>query len=239
MNLEQNVRMHGASNRFFIHIGGKEPSELLHKLQGADGLLLVQSDANADAFMRIINADGSEAQQCGNGLRCVALHLVRSKLVESKQVSIRTFSGTHSCLVRDDCNEVEVTLSVPKKEGKLTHPEFPELEYINMGNPNAVYWTDDDPLEIRDKLGDQIASSPHFIQGMNVHFARRDGEQYATCASFERGVGNTHASGTGGASVFVASGTREPFNVSSLGGTLRYHYNDMGEVVMAGPAGYE
>ena len=108
-----------------------------------------------------------------------------------------------------------------------------------MGNPNAVYWTGDDPLELREKLGKLIATHPICPQGINVHFARREGEQYATCASFERGVGNTHASGTGGASVFVASGKEGPFYVSSIGGTLTYHYNNNGEVVMSGPASYE
>jgi diaminopimelate epimerase len=92
---------------------------------------------------------------------------------------------------------------------------------------------------LREELGATISQSKQFPDGMNVHFARRDGEQYATCASYERGVGNTHASGTGGASVFVTSGSQGPFYVSSVGGTLIYRYNEKGEVLMAGPAVYE
>ena len=108
-----------------------------------------------------------------------------------------------------------------------------------MGNPNAVLWTEDDPLKIREEVGELLSRKEQFPNGMNIHIARRDGVQYATCASYERGVGNTHASGTGGASVFVASGAQGPFYVSSVGGTLTYRYNEKGEVLMAGPAGYE
>ena len=108
-----------------------------------------------------------------------------------------------------------------------------------MGNPNAVLWVEEDPQKVRATMGEQIATHKTFTDGMNVHVARRDGTQYATCASYERGVGNTHASGTGGAAVFVGSGVQGPFYVSSVGGTLTYTYNEKGEVVMAGPAGYE
>ena len=118
-------------------------------------------------------------------------------------------------------------------------PEYPNLAYVNMGNPNAVFWTENDPIQVRSELGKYISEHTAFVNGMNVHFARRDREQYATSASFERGVGNTLSSGTGGASVFVASGNRGLFHVSSVGGTLTYRYNESGEVVMSGPASYE
>jgi diaminopimelate epimerase len=116
--------------------------------------------------------------------------------------------------------------------------EFPNLVFVNVGNPNAVYWTQQDPLEEREKFGERISTHPDFIEGMNVHFARRDAQQYATCASWERGVGPTHASGTGGASVFVASEVDDVMYVSSQGGTLNYKLNQDGVIVMSGPAGY-
>ena len=234
----QQFFMHGASNRFLVHFGEANPETLLSQIGEADGLLLVTKDQETDACMRIFNADGQEAEQCGNGLRCVALHLVRSKLVQSNTLTIRTLVGVSECVVRESCNEVEVTLSIPKIEENVSLA-FPKLVYVNMGNPNAVYWTDEEPLSLREELGKTIAKDVTFKEGMNVHFARRDGEQYATCASHERGGGDTHASGTGGAAVFVASGAQGPFYVSSLGGTLTYRYNELGEVIMAGPAGYE
>jgi diaminopimelate epimerase len=238
LKYQQQLFMHGASNRFLVHLGEGDPEKLCQQLHGADGVLLVHEDDEVDAFVRIFNADGSEAEQCGNGLRCVALHLVRSKLVEKNELAIRTLAGVSQCVVREDCNEVEVSLCIPIVES-CADSSLANLFYVNMGNPNAVYWTEEDPVEVREALGEQLSSNTQFINGMNVHFARRDGEQYATCASFERGVGNTHASGTGGASVFVASGAVGPFYVSSVGGTLTYRFNEKGEVVMAGPAGYE
>ena len=237
MSKPQLVRMNGAGNQFLLHLGTIEPNKLLKQLDGEDGILILEEDDGETVFMRIINADGDEAEQCGNGLRCAALHLVRSKLINSNEIVIRTLAGFNKCVVHDDRNEVEVTLCAPKKES-IQIPAFPNLKFVNMGNPNAVYWTEDDPISIRDSLGHKIASLPEFIHGMNVHFARRDGDKYATCASYERGVGNTHASGTGGASVFVSSGNSGPFYVSSVGGTLTYYYDEAGSVVMAGPASY-
>ena len=238
MTAMQDVRMHGASNRFLIHFGKGDVQQLLSQLNGADGLLLVEEDKEVDAMMRIFNADGSEAKQCGNGMRCVALHLHKSKLVSSNTVMIRTLSGISKCIVREPSNEVAVTMCAPSTETISISP-FPELTLVDLGNVNAVLWVEDDPLIARAAMGEQIATHKEFADGMNVHFARRDGAQYATCASYERGVGNTHASGTGGAAVFVGSGAQGPFYVSSVGGTLTYAYNESGEIVMAGPASYD
>ena len=86
-------------------------------------------------------------------------------------------------------------------------------------------------------LAEKIVYNPAFKEGMNLHVARLDGENSATCASWERGVGATLASGTGGASVFVAAEVEGPFFVSSVGGVLSYKLVD-GVVKMTGPAGY-
>ena len=106
-----------------------------------------------------------------------------------------------------------------------------------MGNPNAVLWTKDDPNEICKALAPEIVSNSAFRKGINLHVARRDDPNHATCASWERGVGQTLASGTGGASVFVAANVEGPYYVSSIGGVLIYRYVD-GYVMMTGPAGY-
>jgi diaminopimelate epimerase len=237
MSLLGNVRMHGASNQFLIHFGDDPAEKYLKHLHGADGLLLVQEDEQADAFMRIFNVDGHEAEQCGNGMRCVALHLVRSKLVDGPELTIRTLAGVSHCVVREDCNEVSATLCKPHIE-TMRIDEFPNLVFVNMGNPNAVYWTQEEPEKVREELGEIISTHSSFVQGMNINFARLDGEQSATCASWERGVGPTHASGTGGASVFVASKAQGTFYVSSVGGTLNYHLDNDGVIVMTGPAVY-
>ena len=243
MNPEQDVHMHGAGNRFLIHFGQTSPSELCKQLNGADGLLIVEIDDNG-IHMRIFNADGSEAEQCGNGLRCVALHLVRSRMVNGSNVDIQTASGVCACVVHKDRNEVEVALCTPQQgpdsclvdAGQFS--SLPALTFVNVGNPNAVLWTEEDPAEVCDRIGDELSCHPAFTQGINIHIARRDGDQYASVASWERGVGATLASGTGGAAVFVAAKMDGPFYVSSLGGTLSYRYDNNGIIVKTGPASY-
>lgn len=247
------VQMHGAGNRFLLHFGSTPPARLLRHLEGADGLLIIQQDEQSDAQMRIFNADGSEAEQCGNGLRCVALHLVRSNCIKNDRVVIRTQAGLHTCIVHEERNEVTVSLCKPKVGSACCNVDtsklgdLPELIFVDMGNPNAVLLTEDDPVDIRQQWGAFIVQHPAFRDGMNLHVARRDGVQYASCASWERGVGATLASGTGGGAVFVASSQHNDvdsvdaaplFYVSSLGGTLTFRYDDTGVVVMTGPAGY-
>jgi diaminopimelate epimerase len=243
MNMMQDVHMHGAGNRFLIHFGSMPPATLCQELNGADGVLVVAEDENG-IHMRIFNADGNEAEQCGNGLRCVALHLVRSRVVSGSKVEIQTAAGVCSCVVHEDRNEVEVALCVP--ECGLDHcsvdvdqfSTLPALTFVNVGNPNAVLWTEKDPIEVRDRVGKDLSNHSAFTQGMNIHVARRDDDHHATVASWERGVGPTLASGTGGAAVFVAANADGPFYVSSLGGTLSYRYDDKGTIVKTGPAGY-
>ena len=243
MNTMQDVHMHGAGNRFLIHFGLTPPSKLCQELDGADGVLVVAKDDNG-IHMRIFNADANEAEQCGNGLRCVALHLVRSQVVSGRTVDIQTAAGVSSCVVHEERNAVEVVLCVPA-QGPVScavdqdqTSTLPAMTFVNVGNPNAVLWTEDDPIEVRDRIGEELSAHPAFTQGMNIHVARRDDDQHASVASWERGVGPTLASGTGGAAVFVAANVDGSFYVSSLGGTLSYRYDDSGTIVKTGPAGY-
>ena len=236
----QDVVMHGAGNRFLLHFGSTDPMSLMKSHEHLDGALTLSESSGADVLMDICNKDGSIAQQCGNGLRCVALHFVRSRLVEGNQVRIETLAGTSECVVDLSRNEVSVLLPKPieGKEHCSVTGDAPDCDYVNLGNPNAVLWVDENPMEIRAALGEQLSEHASFQEGMNVHFARRDDEHHATIASWERGVGPTLASGTGGAAVFVTSGA-QALRVSSQGGTLFYKYDDDGAIVMTGPANYE
>ena len=242
INLED-VIMHGAGNRFLLHFGQEHPMELMQQHERLDGVLSIHESTEADFEMHICNADGSPAEQCGNGLRCVALHAVRSKFVLGTEVSIKTISGVNYCEVVETRNEVSVLLLKPTTGASscnvTTSEGLPSFQFVHLGNPNAVLWIEDDPLEIRAALGEQFSNHPAFSEGMNIHFARRDDLNHATCASFERGVGPTLASGTGGAAVFVSANSTEPFRVSSQGGTLLYEYTDGDVVKMTGPASYE
>jgi diaminopimelate epimerase len=243
--MTEDVIMHGAGNKFLIHLGDQDPSALLKNLQDADGLLILSHNDDSDFYMRIFNADGSEAQQCGNGLRCAALHAFRSRLVKGREITIRTLAGLNKCLVHPERNEVEVTIGFPEvgassccvDQNKMTG--LPVLEFISFGNPNSVLWTEEDPVEVRQAYGALVTQHECFSEGINLHVARRDTTNHATVASWERGVGPTLASGTGGASVFVASKHTSPFVVTSAGGSLAYSYADDGQIVMAGSATYD
>ena len=241
MNLKD-VVMHGAGNRFLLHFGPKKPLRLLQSYEGLDGVLSISDSDIADLEMSIFNADGSTAEQCGNGLRCVALHAIRSKYVSGNELTIKTLAGVSRCIVEESKNQVTVDLAAPllgMSSCHATHSRLlPNMTYVSFGNPNAVLWTEDDPIDIRTALGEQLATHSAFKQGMNIHFARRDTMTHATCATWERGVGPTLASGTGGAAVFVAANIEGLFQVSSSGGTLSYKFNSAGSVLMTGPAGY-
>ena len=241
MNLED-VVMHGAGNRFLLHFGSKKPLHLLHSYEGLDGVLSISECNDADLEVSILNADGSMAEQCGNGLRCVALHAIRSNYINGNELTIKTLAGMSRCIVKESKNEVTVDLSVPVLGMSSCHATpnqlLPNMTYVSFGNPNAVLWIEDNPIDIRMALGEQLATHSAFKQGMNIHFARRDTMAHATCATWERGVGPTLASGTGGAAVFVAANVEGLFQVSSFGGTLSYEFNDIGSVLMTGPAGY-
>ena len=236
--------MHGAGNKFLIHTGNEDPAKLIKNLQGADGLLVLSVDVEADLYMTVYNADGNEVQQCGNGLRCAALHALRSKLVPCEEISIRTVAGINMCRVHLDRNEIEVSIGTPSvgpeqcgvDQGAIA--DLPSMQFVCMGNPNAVMWTEQDPVEVRGEYGKLVCEHAGFAQGINLHVARLDQDNHATVASWERGVGPTPASGTGGAAVFVSTTRRNPFVVSSLGGSLSYHFADDGQVVMTGPAAY-
>jgi diaminopimelate epimerase len=238
------VVMHGTGNRFLLHFGVGDPQKLLAHCQDVDGVLILTQDKETDLNMQIFNVDGGEAQQCGNGLRCAALHAYRSELVPRTSMTIRTRAGVNHCVVHPERNEVEVLMGYPKVGGDTcgvaldVQAEFPPLQFVNLGNPNAVLWTEEDPLSVREVFGELITNHVGFSEGMNLHVARRDAQNCATIASWERGVGPTLASGTGGASVFVTCTETEPFVVTSVGGSLTYSYTNEGQIRMAGPAVY-
>jgi diaminopimelate epimerase len=222
---------------------------------GGDGVLLVDVEAPS---MRVLNADGSIPEMCGNGLRCVALHLVRKGLANGR-FDVETDAGLHVCDVvlagEGECASVEVEMRVPS----LVPSEVPVLASaplidatldvlgrtvvgtaVSMGNPHFV--TFDDVGDARLTLGPALERDPRFPQGVNVGFATmRDGD--IDLAVFERGAGWTMACGTGACAAAVAAvetGRAErgmPIEVHLPGGTLVIRVGAPSErVLMRGPA---
>jgi diaminopimelate epimerase len=237
-----------------------------HRGVGADGVLLVEYSGRLDAHgqarpaMRVINADGSRPEMCGNGIRCVALHLVRSGAQHAGvDFEIDTDAGPHVCRVASGEREslVQVSMRVPQLEPDSV-PVLAErivldqpfattqgtcrLSCVSMGNPHAVTF-DDVTANARAVLGPLLEKHDRFPNAANIGFARVLGPQLIELAVWERGVGFTQACGTGACACAVAAvetGRAErhrPIEIRLPGGTLQILVGERRDrLSMTGPA---
>jgi len=209
--------------------------------------------------MRILNADGSEPEMCGNGLRCVALHLVRTGIVTDRSFDVDTAAGLHRCEVLDagDVGHVEVDMRVPSLEPADVPVDSPtrlvdaplsfdgftvRVTAVSMGNPHVVTF-DAVGDDARRELAPRIDGDRRFAERVNVGFAKVAGENDLELAVFERGVGWTRACGTGACAAAVAAvetgraQRHRPIAVELPGGRLVVRVGERGERVrMTGPA---
>lgn len=185
---------------------------------GADGILVV-GETNGLPSMRVLNADGSVPEMCGNGLRCVVAYLVHEGRVAGDRVTVETDAGPHVCSVHGTWPdlEIEVQMRVPtlvpsaipvRSESALRDAAFEvdgrllHVTAVSMGNPHAVLF--DDVADARTVLGPRIERDPRFPEGVNVGFAQvREGG--IDLEVFERGSGWTQACGTGACAAAVAA----------------------------------
>lgn len=217
---------------------------------GADGVLIVTGGDRP--AMRVINADGSTAEMCGNGIRCVALYLTQAGA--GPELTIDTEAGLHRCRVLGD-GRVEVTMrqaalspadvpvrsAVPLVDTAILVSGRPvHLTAVSMGNPHAV--TFDDVGDARLSLGPAIGGHVLFPEGANAGFATV-GPTAIELHVYERGAGWTRACGTGAcaaAAAAVETGRArrgEPVNVNLPGGALTIVVQGPDEpVLMTGPA---
>jgi diaminopimelate epimerase len=212
---------------------------------GADGVLLVlpPRDAKNVARMRVVNADGSIPEMCGNGLRCVALHVARTR--GNGSGTYETDAGLRVCDVQtsDDETFVRVDMGIVKSLGpKVVDVDGEKIEVRigDAGNPHAILFGHFDDARIR-AIGPRIAENPLFPAGTNVEFARIENGE-VTLVVWERGVGLTLACGTGAcATVAVGcdNGLLEwatPTKAHLPGGTLEITVERNGACKMRGPA---
>lgn len=212
---------------------------------GGDGVLLVlpPSSPGAHARMRVINADGSVPEMCGNGLRCAALHVARARKLGD--VGFDTDAGLKRCRVDDARGEgiVTVDMGVVRflEDVHLdVDGEAWDLALADAGNPHAVT-TRATPRARIDVVGPKIATHPRFTAGTNVEFATFRGAD-VDLVVWERGVGITHACGTGACAtvaVGVAKGWASrgaEIAVHLPGGTLFVTLRDDEHAIMRGPA---
>lgn len=228
------TKMHGLGNDYvyvstFDQPGPADPARLAlamsdrHYGIGGDGMILIMPSERADARMRMFNADGSEGEMCGNGVRCVAKYIRDHGLADGDRVTIETgrgvltldleLSGGKVDRVRVDMGPpildpaaIPTTLkglppvSVPMAIDGMTLA----VTAVSMGNPHAVIYADDVDAFPLEALGPRIEHDPAFPRRVNVHVATVIGPSEVRMRTWERGSGITLACGTGACAVCVA-----------------------------------
>jgi diaminopimelate epimerase len=203
---------------------------------GADGVLIVSR--RDTVRMEYWNADGSVAEMCGNGLRCVARYAYDRGWSMDRNFAIQTPVGVRGVRVLED-GAVEVELGRVSVTGH-TKIDGDRYHLIDVGNPHAVVMVDDPSSSDVAGVGAKVEQDPQFANGTNVEFARVD-DGVVNMRVWERGVGETMACGTGMvAAAFVATKTdrlESPVTVQMPGGRAQVDFRD-GVAWLRGPAEY-
>jgi diaminopimelate epimerase len=228
-------KMHGLGNDYIVidnrdeKIGDKKAQELAKKLcerrfsVGADGLLLVCNSKAADIKMRIFNSDGSEAEMCGNGIRCFSKYCYENGVVKKTEFQVETLSGVKHIWLNLDGNEVKtvkVDMGAPVWERKLipmtgegtcincglmVDEESYSVTCLSMGNPHCVIFVedvDDTPVEY---VGPMVENHEAFPKRTNVGFVQVLSRNELKVRVWERGCGETLACGTGTCAAVAAA----------------------------------
>jgi diaminopimelate epimerase len=268
------TKMHGCGNDYiyvdcFRNPMPHDPAGLSRAISdrhfgvGSDGLILIGPSVKADARMRMFNADGSEAEMCGNGIRCVAKYVYDHGLVRKSTLTVETGRGVLTLALEVSAGtvrHVRVDMGVPILEAALiptslpgnppldvpvTIPGSPELTLpvscISMGNPHCVLYLDAVTDSFVLGIGPKIECLSVFPRRTNVEFVKVNRPDDVTMRVWERGSGETLACGTGACAVAVAgvlAGKTQRRIVAHLpGGELQLHWSETdNHVYLTGPA---
>jgi len=229
---------------------------------GADGLLLILPSKVADFYMRMFNPDGSEAEACGNGLRCAARYAKESGLARGAEIRIETPAGIKRLQTRGR-KSIQVAMGKPilapsaipviveRKGARATAPviDYPlaigkmklKITCVSIGNPHAVCFLDqpvaDFPLA---EVGPKVEHHPMFPNRVNFEIVNVLSRSKLRVRVWERGAGETLSCGTGACAIAVAARlkklTDNPVDIILPGGTLTVDWDGRGEVLLSGPA---
>lgn len=227
---------------------------------GSDGLILICKSEIADFKMRMFNSDGSEAEMCGNGIRCVGKFVYDKGLTNKTTVKIETLAGIKTLILNTKNEKVE-TARVDMGEPILEAEKIPvistekpvknlELEAenqkfkftcVSMGNPHAITIVENTKEFDVEKYGKVLEIDKAFPKKANIEFAQIVDRQNINMRVWERGAGETLACGTGACATAVACNlnglTDRKVNIELLGGTLNIEWNETdNHVYMTGPA---
>ena len=266
------TKLQGAGNDFILVEADKKPLNwpklaiaMCHRHFGigADGLLLLSLD-KTDLRMRMFNPDGSEAEACGNGLRCLVKYALNKGIIDSQapEASVVTKSGVRKARlhIKGNTTFIQTGMGEPKfgaKDIPVTledKPAEPILDYsltiedrklalsfVSMGNPHAVYFEKepiaDFPLL---QLGPKVENHPMFPNRTNFEIARVLNRNQIEARVWERGVGETLACGSGACAIAIIAKlhgyTDNKVDIRLPGGTLGVEWNGAGEIFLSGPA---
>lgn len=251
------TKMQGLGNDY-LYVYGEVPENIVdlsvrlsdrHFGAGSDGMIYISPSDKADFMMRIFNADGSEAKMCGNGIRCVGKYVYDKGYTSKKELKIDTQSGIkYLTLVTDENNKVkEVTVDMGKgvfEDEKTLNVSGEKLKYIpvSMGNPHAVFFTDDINKVAIDSIGPLIEHHEVFPGGVNAEFVEVIFENEIRMRVWERGSGITMACGTGACASVCACIKKgfckynDEICVRLDGGDLYIKVTEDNTVYMRGPA---
>jgi diaminopimelate epimerase len=265
------TKMHGLGNDFIIVTGEsqlpEQAAELAIKLCdrffgiGADGLVYILPSEKADFMMRIMNSDGSEAEQCGNAIRCVSKYVYDHDFIQQTEITIETIGAgkqkVQLFLKDGKVDTVRVDMGQPILKGTEVPTtvdqdvvkDYPivvdgrEFHFtaVSMGNPHCVIYVDDAINMDLQTWGPKLETHPMFPRKINVEFVTVKSRDYADMRVWERGAGPTLACGTGACATLVASVlngvTDREATISLKGGNLFIEWNEAdNHVYMTGPA---
>ena len=218
---------------------------------GADGMLIIEDSQCADARMRIFNADGSEAQMCGNGIRCIAKYLFEKKIISSVYVKIETPDGIKNLTIHTNADGIADIVTVDMGNASLTCPDgsfIADTDYgsfnvipVSTGNPHGIVIVENaSEINIRE-IGPLLENHPYWSDRANIEFVSLDTPGHITQRTWERGVGETLACGTGACAAAFALVSRGlaawPVSVRLSGGILVIDCDhNSGHILMTGPA---
>jgi diaminopimelate epimerase len=272
--LLQFTKMHGAGNDY-VYVSGfsqKLPADLpglSRKVSdrrfgiGGDGLIAILPSQVADAQMRMFNADGSESEMCGNGIRCVAKYVYDHGISRKPSLTIETGAGILSLdlsIENELVSQVTVDMGEPRLSASLipttlgSNPSDPIINHpldirghklfatcVSMGNPHCVMFVSELTDELVLGIGPLIERDDRFPKRTNVEFVEILARGEVRQRTWERGSGETWACGTGASAVCVAGvltgSTDRNVLINLLGGQLRLRWDEKSNhVFMTGPA---
>jgi diaminopimelate epimerase len=216
--------------------------------------------SGTEAFVRIYNADGSEAGACGNGMRCVGWLLARA--IGRERFKVETVAGVLDTVVRDQSSitvdmgeprfgwqdiplaeEFRDTRAIELQIGPIDNPVLHSPSVVNVGNPHAIFWVEDVEAYDLARLGPLLENHPLFPERANISLAHVTSPAAIRLRTWERGAGLTEACGSAACAAAVAAArkrlTGRKVEVTLPGGTLGVEWTADNHILMTGPVTFE